>query len=370
MDSPGISMNSKKELDKKKTNNKIFDDLKSDFFLRKLFDYLPEIKKLEIIRFNKQLKQKLCININQYKINSEIYSSIEFEIIPIPNKIGNFIYIYNSCYFDIYFNDNKKEKIERTYLTRKDKATKINIKINYLFDGFDDLFRECRCIESIKFKKFYRTNIKDMTRMFYGCSSLQEINFNSFKTDNVTNMREMFYRCSSLKGLNISNFNTNNVTNMFLMFYHCSSLKKLNLLNFNTDNVTNMCGMFSFCSSLEEINLPNFNNNNGINLDYMFFYCSSLKRLNISNFNTDLISMNYIFTFCSSLEELSIFNLNINNNEEITKMFYGCYSLKELNISNLNKKCLLKNIKNILKGCSNELKMKIKDDIEYIRIRP
>ena len=370
MDSPDISMNPKEDLYKKKTNNKIFEDLKSDFFLRKLFDYLSEIKKLNIIRYNKKLKQKLYININQYKINSEIYSSIEIEIIPIPNKIGNFIYIYNDRYFDIYFNDNKKEKIERTYLTRKDKVTKINIKINYLLNGFGDLFRECRCIESIKFKKFYRTNIKDMTRMFYGCSSLQEINFNSFKTDNVTNMREMFYRCSSLKELNLSNFNTNNVTNMFLMFYYCSSLKKLDVSNFNINNETNMCGMFSFCSSLEEINLPNFNTYNGINLDYMFSYCSSLKSLNISNLNTDLISMDYIFAFCSSLEELTIFNFNTNNNVEITKMFFGCYSLKELIISNLNKKCLLKNIKNLLKECSNELKMKIKDDIEYIRKRP
>jgi len=366
MDSSNITRNSKEVLNKAKARNKL-EDLKSDFFLRKLFNNLSEVKKLELIRYNKKLKQTLGININHYKINSEIYSSIEIEIIPKPNKIGNFIIPFGISNVDIYFNDNKNEKIQRIYISRKDKVTKINITINYLFDRFRQLFEDCKCIQSINFKKFYRTNITDMYGMFYGCSSLQEIHFNGFKTDNVIIMREMFSYCSSLKKLNLSSFNTNNVKDMELMFHHCSSLKELNLSNFNTSNVGNMIGMFSYCSSLEEINLTNFNTSNVGDMFGMFSYCSSLKKLDISNFNLSYRGkMNYMFAFCSSLEKLNVFKLNTDNIETITKMFFGCSSLKELYISNLNKKDLLENIINKLKGCSNELKMKVKDDIKNI----
>ena len=52
-----------------------------------------------------------------------------------------------------------------------------------------------RCIKSIEFKKFYRNNVTDMSRMFFGCSSLKELNLNNFNTDNVTDMRCMFDGC-------------------------------------------------------------------------------------------------------------------------------------------------------------------------------
>ena len=50
-------------------------------------------------------------------------------------------------------------------------------------------------IESIKFKKFIRNNVTNMSYMFYGCSSLKEINLNNFNTNNVTDMSDMFSGC-------------------------------------------------------------------------------------------------------------------------------------------------------------------------------
>ena len=67
------------------------------------------------------------------------------------------------------------------------------------------------------------------------------------------------------------------------MFCNCSSLKEINLSNFNTDNVTNMKAMFSKCSSLEEINLSSFNTNNVTNMINMFLNCSLLKEINLSS---------------------------------------------------------------------------------------
>ena len=37
------------------------------------------------------------------------------------------------------------------------------------FKSFSRLFSYCGCIESIKFKKFYRNNVTNMSGMFGGC---------------------------------------------------------------------------------------------------------------------------------------------------------------------------------------------------------
>ena len=70
---------------------------------------------------------------------------------------------------------------------------KIKIIIDYQVESFFGLFQSCNCIESIKFKKFNRNNIKSIHRMFYDCKSLKEIDFSRFKTNNVTDMCDMFY---------------------------------------------------------------------------------------------------------------------------------------------------------------------------------
>ena len=201
--------------------------IKSDYFIQKLFDYMEKRISLKIIKFNKIIQKRLNVNINNYKDFSEKFSSIELEIIPNQNEYGSFINIKekDKKYFHIYF-DNNKEEIKKTELNKKDKISKINIIIDNQIESFSNLFSDCQCIKSIKFKKFYRNNITDMHGMFLGCSSLKELDLSSFNTKNVIDMSGMFYQCHYLKKIkNISNFNTKNVTNMAYMFYQCSSLK-------------------------------------------------------------------------------------------------------------------------------------------------
>ena len=235
--------------------NNLLRNLKSDYFIQKFFGYMSKRKSLETIRYNKSIQKRINININHYKAYSEEYSSIELDIIPMKGEYGKFININeeDKKYFHIYFNDNKKKEIERTYLDEDENVSKISIIIDYQIKSFSELFYYCDCIESIKFKKFYRNNVTNMSRMFSGCSSLKELNLNNYNTNNVTSMCGMFWGCSSLKELNLNNFNTNNVTNMRWMFNGCSSLKELNLNNFNTNNLINMIGMFSGC--LDELKL-------------------------------------------------------------------------------------------------------------------
>ena len=54
-------MNTSKEQPKSKL---VFDNLKSDFFLRTVFDILNKKSSLEIVKINKSLQKRLNLNIN------------------------------------------------------------------------------------------------------------------------------------------------------------------------------------------------------------------------------------------------------------------------------------------------------------------
>ena len=192
--------NKEKEQEQSKLINSdnVLQNLKSDYFIQKFFDYIQKRRKLKTIRYNKSIQKRINLNINHYKEYSEKYSSIEIEIKPMKNKYGRFIKIKEEDeeYYHLYYNDNKKEEIKSTSINENDKVSKINIIIDYQVESFYELFNCCECIESICFKKFYRNNITDMSFMFGGCSSLKELNLNNFNTNNVTNMRSMFSGCS------------------------------------------------------------------------------------------------------------------------------------------------------------------------------
>ena len=235
-------------------------NIKSIYILKIIFDKIKKTKLFNIIRYNKSIQNKqLRISINDYKEYFEKFTPIEIEVIPLKNKYGKFININaisDVSHFHIYFNDNKEE-IKEYYLNENNNISKIKILIDYQITSFKELFSNCKCIESINFKKFYRDNITNMSYMFCGCTSLKKLYLSKIKTNNVTDMSGMFSGCSSLKELILSNFNTNNVTNMSCMFSGCSSLKELNLSNINTNNVISMWYMFDGCSDELKMKLLN-----------------------------------------------------------------------------------------------------------------
>ena len=110
-------MNTTSELNKEKAgSNKIrskdiFKKLKNDYFLRKLFNILLKKKYLDIIKYNKSIKERINISIKDYREYLEIYSPIEIEIKTDNNQQGKFININkeDEKYFHIYFNNNKEE---------------------------------------------------------------------------------------------------------------------------------------------------------------------------------------------------------------------------------------------------------------------
>ena len=219
----GVSSSKNRSTNANKNNTNGFNllsKIKSKYILNQIFENTGK-KKLRIIKYNKNLQNRLNISIKDY---IEEYQKIEIEVIP---KYNNGIFINFSelnksdkSHFHIYFNEDKKE-MKRNYFNYKDKVKKIKIIVDYEIKSFRGLFDECKCIQKIKFNCFYRNDITNMCRMFYDCSNLEELDLSNFNTDNVTNMSNMFGWCSSLKILKISNFNTDNVRYMDHLFYGC-----------------------------------------------------------------------------------------------------------------------------------------------------
>ena len=224
-------------------------NIKNKLMLMKIFNNLSRKKKLEIIKQNKKVQNRLNIGIKDFKEYLEIYSPIVIEVFPSENKFGNFLNFTQKerKYFHIFYNNNKEE--QNKLARAKDKVKAVKIMIDYQVKSFYSLFKNCKNIEHINFKKFSRKTINNMSYMFNGCTSLKEINFSNFNTDSVTTMRSMFSGCTSLKKINLSNFSTSKVTNMSYMFSNCSSLNEI-------------------------INVSKLNTNKEIDRSYIFFECS------------------------------------------------------------------------------------------------
>ena len=93
--------------------------IKSKYILQKIFANLNQTKILELIRYNKMIKNKL--NIIKYNYLKE-YSKIEVEIYPKEYTSDNFINIddENKSYYHIYFN-NERNEVKKYNYNEKDK---------------------------------------------------------------------------------------------------------------------------------------------------------------------------------------------------------------------------------------------------------
>ena len=198
--------------------------IKSEYFLKKIFNLISTKICLQLVNNNKNLQKKLSISIDDY---IKFFYQIEIEINPIntlddDEKKNIFINIpqQEKSFTHIYFNNDINKEIDRTYLKKDENVSKIKIILDKNIDSFHRLFEGCYYFESIKFINFKRKNITKMEDMFGECSSLKKLYLSSFCTDNVTDMSFMFSNCSSLEILDLTNFNTKNVTNMDGMFSH------------------------------------------------------------------------------------------------------------------------------------------------------
>ncbi len=199
-------------------------------------------------------------------------------------------------------------------------------------------FYDCNALKQIEGLEYLNTSeVKDMSRMFWGCSALTSLDLKHFNTQNVTNMEWMFRRCEALTSLDLKSFNTQNVTDMRKMFANCWRLKSLDLKNFNTQKATDMSGMFEGCSALTTLNLQNFNTQNVTDMSGMFSGCSALTSLDLQHFNTqNVTNMKSMFSGCSALTSLDLKSFNTQNVTDMGFMFWGCSALTSLDLKNFN----------------------------------
>ena len=199
-------------------------------------------------------------------------------------------------------------------------------------------FYDCKALKQIEGMEYLNTSeVKDMSKMFYGCSALTSIDLKHFNTQNVTNMKGMFRRCSALTSLDLQHFNTQNVTDMRIMFDDCKALTSLDLQNFNTQNVTDMYGMFWNCAALTSLDLKHFNTQNVTDMSLMFAHCLALTSLDVQNFNTQKVTnMFWMFHSCSALTSLDVQNFNTQNVTDMSGMFAQCSALTSLDVQNFN----------------------------------
>ena len=62
-----------------------------------------EKKSLDIIKYNKNIRERIDISIKDYKEYSEIYSSIEIELKPVNNQYGKFIILIKKMKYIIIY---------------------------------------------------------------------------------------------------------------------------------------------------------------------------------------------------------------------------------------------------------------------------
>ena len=117
--------------------------IRSDFFLRLLFIHLERKRLLNMVKYNKNIKKRINININNYKEYSETFTPIEIEIKPIMNEYCEFINIQDEdkLFYHIYFN-NSKEEVKRNYINENEKIKLIKIIIDNQIKSLDSLFSD------------------------------------------------------------------------------------------------------------------------------------------------------------------------------------------------------------------------------------
>ena len=103
-----VSKENNKENESDKPNH-IIENIKSRYILSKIYNNMTMKKKLEIVKCNKKLQNRINLNVKDYKEYSETFTPIEIEIIPTKDKYGKFININENdkLYYHIYFNDKK-----------------------------------------------------------------------------------------------------------------------------------------------------------------------------------------------------------------------------------------------------------------------
>ena len=126
-----------------------------------------------------------------YNDHAQTFSTIELELHLTENSYGKFINMeegkekyYHIFFGKIYINEKGKKyknisynekEAKKDYIDENEQVDIIKIIIEHQIESFMELFYEIDIIKKIKFSKFWRNNINNMSDMFGMCTSLIKI---------------------------------------------------------------------------------------------------------------------------------------------------------------------------------------------------
>jgi len=284
--------------------------IKSNFILKRVFTNLQTKKKLDICKYNKRIKGKVNIDIEDYidrsrtiitftvendkyfikqvpLFNIIISNDIYNQFIAIKKNIGEkyakeYLKQYTKDY-NLYLNNKKIEfEVRPRILTIREKDKNCYMH----FSHYPVIF--CKysiCIGESKFRLKINRNIHNLTALFANCN--RTINFQVENSkDNLTNLNAMFYGCKKVQYFDLKNLNTTNVRSFSDMFCQNKNITYLNISNFNTGHAITVRRMFGSCSSLKILHLNNLVITNNMDTDLIVSSCYELEYIIIDDDNT------------------------------------------------------------------------------------
>ena len=123
--------------------------IRSNFIIQKIFYHINQKSYLHLIKFNYRLQRRLNKSIEDYKI----YNQIEIELI-LNNRLklkNIFVNVEenNKNFIHIYI--NKDTLSDKNFFTKFETIKNIKIVLDMEITSLKSLFKDCICIEEIKF---------------------------------------------------------------------------------------------------------------------------------------------------------------------------------------------------------------------------
>lgn len=189
-----------------------------------------------------------------------------------------------------------------------------------------NLFYDFTNLESVNFKYYDTSNVKQLNGMFRKCSSLTELDLSSFDTSTVVSFGYMFSECTNLAKLNLTSFDMSSAKYIDSMFYWCFVLEQdnLNFENWNTNSIINMNSLFNNCRKIKTFDLSKWNTSNVTIMNNMFWGCNSAEEYDLSSFDTSKVTSMYgMFGWNNNkLTTLDISSFDTTNVTSMKRMFY------------------------------------------------
>ena len=206
----------------------------------------------------------------------------------------------------------------------------------YMPENSERVFASFYNLQQIKnFGKLNTSKVKNMCGMFAkGSISSSDVpltiidGIDTWDVSNVKNMSRMFYGCiiSNPKSLDLSKWDVSNVTNMSYMFEGSGFTNLSNLSKWNVSNVTNMSYMFEGSSYVDSITdlrgLSTWNVSNVTDMSHMFYGNDKLSNLTgLSQWDVgNVTNMSYMFAKQNASKAIKINNPEVLNNWNIQKV--------------------------------------------------